>query len=112
MPLILAGLAWLGSAIAAIITGVVQLFSVWITKRVLVSIALTGAFVAIVLLLFAAIGAVIDGITVTLPTGYHQAVGMFLPSNAYTCASAVITTYVARWVYEQKVKILDYVAQS
>lgn len=112
MPLILAGFGWLMTAIGALAKAFLALFAVWMTKRTLITAALVAAYGAIVVILFTGTSAVLASVTVSLPPGYAQAAGMWLPSNAYTCLSAVVTMTIVRWVYEQQVKILDYAAQS
>jgi uncharacterized protein DUF5455 len=112
MPLLIAGLSWLASAIGAISSACIELFALWITKRTLVMAALTASYIALVVALFAGASAAISGITAQLPDGGQQAIGMFLPSNSYSCLAAVFAVSVTRWIYEQSVKILDYAAQS
>lgn len=112
MLIILAGLAWLGTAIGALIGVAVELFGIWITKKTLVSAAYVAAYAAIVAILFSACNGLISAITVNLPSQFNEAAGMFLPQNSYVCLSAIITAYGARYVYEQSIKILDYVAAS
>lgn len=112
MPIIAAGLAWLATAIAGLFTLLIEFFTVWITKRTLIAAAMISAYGAITLAVFSTLSITLSTVLMpTLPTGFHQAAGMFLPDNTYTCLTAVITSYVIRWVYDQQIRLLDYSAK-
>jgi len=107
MPILLRGLAWLATALTGLLPAAVDFFARWVTKKTLMMAAYYSAYAALTAGVFASVASGISVIAPDLPTGYHQAAGMFLPGNAYLCISAIVTATVVRWVYDYQVKLLD-----
>ena len=108
MPLVMVGLAWLGRVLWMIAPWLVEFFAKWMTRKVAIAAAMIAAFVALTGVFYAAIYAVVAGITVLTPPYFSTALGLFLPGNTYACLSAICATYVARWVYDLQLKLLSY----
>ena len=66
-----------------------------------VFIAASGVFLAVLTTL-------IHSIAVTMPQSMALAVSWFVPDNASACVAAYYSAMVARWVYDQKTKIIQY----
>jgi len=65
-------------------------------------------FVAAAGVLIATLSTIIGTIAVNIPQSLNLAVSWFVPSNAVACVSAYYAAMVARWVYDQKTKIIQY----
>lgn len=107
MPILIKGLAWLGSLIAGLFPMLVDFFARWVTKKTLMMAAYYAAYSALTAGVFSTVEVSISALSPSLPTNYHLAAGLMLPSNSYACLAAVITAYVVRWVYDYQVKLLD-----
>lgn len=105
---LLAGLPWL----ASIIVGITSAFVGWLfkfaTKRfaiVLLAVALLSTITAA---FYAAIQALLSGLTSSLPDFFNIAAGWVIPENAPVCISAVLSAHAIRWVYAWQVRIIEY----
>ncbi len=103
----LAAIPALASFLGSIFTALVGFFSAYLTKRLaLVAagvVAIAGAFTVF----YAAVLALVAGLSVPFPV-VGNAVYCFLPANTQACVSAILTAYVLRWVYEWKVRVIQY----
>jgi hypothetical protein len=66
-----------------------------------------AAYLALTVAVFSTLNISISALAPSLPTNYHIATGLMLPSNSYTCMAALVTSLVVRWVYDWQVKLLD-----
>lgn len=108
MPIMLAGLAAIGRILWSIAPWLVEFFAKWMTRRVAIAAAVVSAFLVLTTAFYAAIYALVAGIAVVAPPYFSQACGLMLPSNTYGCLSAILATYVARWVYDLQLRVLTY----
>ena len=107
MPILLAGLSWLWTAIASLFPVLVVWFARWFTKKTLYMAAYYAAYLALTAGIFSTLEISITTLAPILPDAYHVAAGLMLPSNSYACLAAVLTAYAVRWVYDWQVKLLD-----
>lgn len=66
-----------------------------------VFIAASGVFLGV-------LSTLISSIAVVMPDSMTMAVSWFVPDNASACVSAYYSAMLARWVYGQKTKIIQY----
>lgn len=109
MPLpAIIGIPFLAGVLGSLFAGLVEFFAKWLTKRV----ALTAAFIAASLGLFAVFFAVcwsaMQGIVVAAPQELSMALSFIVPSNAPACLSALLTAHVARWVYDWNTRVIQF----
>jgi len=100
MPLLA---AWFGSLFAS----TVSFLALYITKRVAIVLVAIAAIIAMTASFIAAIEALLVGIAVATPAEISIAASWFIPSNATTCLSIILSAYLARWVYEWQIKIIQ-----
>lgn len=108
MPLIGAGFLWLFRGLVAILPWIVEKLALRITRKIAVAVAVVAAFAALTTAFYAVVYGVVSGLSVITPPGFSSALGLFLPSNAYLCISAVLATYAARWLYDMQLRVLAY----
>lgn len=113
MPIpVIAGLGWLGSLIGGIVTTLIAAWGTRLAQR-LINIALVvTALIAVTAAFYVSMQAVVSTITPAMPPQFNAAVGMFMPSNATACLSAILTAYTLRWLYDWKVKIISMKGQG
>lgn len=99
MPLLA---AWLGSAIAA----VVSFFATWLTKAIAIRVAVIAALVALTLAMVAALEGMLSAVAAVMPAEVSNGLSWFWPSNGTACVAVCVAAHVTRWVYDMNVKAL------
>ncbi len=107
IPLI-AGLPWLASVLAGLLGSLVAWFAQWMTRRLAVTLVIIGVFLSLTAAFYASVLGVINLLSVSVPSSISASMGMFLPSNAPECITAILATYTARWVYDVQLRVLSY----
>lgn len=97
----------LASFFASIFTALIGFFATYLGKRLALVAAAIVAVAGAFTVFYTAVLALIAGLAVPYPI-VGNAVYCFLPSNTQACISAVITAYVLRWVYEWKIRVIQY----
>lgn len=105
---VLAGMPWLAGVLGGLFSSLFNFFATYITKRfaiiaaaVLVIVALTSAF-------FAALQAMVAGLSLVVPSSVVQLAAFVLPSNVDECASIVVASRLLRYAYDWNIKIIQY----
>ena len=107
MPLpVLAGIPWLASIIASAFAGLFAWFMTFVTKRFAIVAAGIAIIVGLTSGLYAALGALVSTLAVTLPSTLVGNVGLFVPSNLSACVSIYVSARLLRWAYDWNVKIV------
>ena len=91
-----------------IIGAIVPFFLNFFTRKVLIATAAIAAFLAFTAAFIAAISAILASIQVSMPSEMNLAISWFMPSNANACLSAYFSALIARFIYDQKTKIIQY----
>lgn len=104
----LAGFGWFATVVAGLFASLIGFFAKYLTKRLAIAAALITAAIAITAAFYAAITGVLALIAPVTPPQFNVALGLFLPSNAKACLSAVMSAYVLRWLYDWQIKVLTY----
>jgi|SRR5690606_829192 hypothetical protein len=99
---------WLVSVLGALLVSAFGFFADFVTKRLLVIAAVVAAIVALTLAFFAAIVAIINGLSSISPPALSQAMGLIYPANFPLIVGTTFAARVVRWVYEWNVKFLQY----
>ncbi len=94
--------AWLLS----VFTAVLNFLSTYLGKRVAVILAVVAAYAALFGAFYASIVGLVNGVVHAYPSTGVFLAGCFLPSNTYSCLTAIVTAHIARWVYDQKVLLV------
>jgi len=100
MPLLA---AWIGNLIVSL----VSFFTVILTKRIAIALAVIAAVVTVTATFIGAMEAVIAGVVYVAPTELVMAWGWLVPDNLDNCIVAIITGHVLRWAYDWNVKVLQ-----
>lgn len=106
IPLI-AGLPWLAAIFTGIFASIVGVLTKWLTKRVAIFVAAIAVLLTVTTSFMAAAYALINALTVALPTGFAQAWGLFMPGNTAACIGAIVSAHVLRWAYDWQTKIIQ-----
>lgn len=88
--------------------GIASFFLKFLTKRFALGAAAAVSFLAFTAAFIVALNAIITSIAVSMPGSMAIAVSWFVPNNASACISAYFAALLARWVYDQKTKIIQY----
>lgn len=104
----LAGVGWLAGLVANAFAALLVFFGKFFTARLAAVAAMIVAALALTAAFYVAIAGVIGLISPIAPPFFSDALGMFLPSNAKACISAIFSAFVLRWLYDWQVKILSW----
>lgn len=104
---VLAGIPWLASLLGGLFVAVVGFFAEHLTKRLAIVVAVVVALSALTLAFFAAIVAIIAGVSSLSPPQLSMAMGLIYPHNLNLIIAAVFAARLARWAYEWNVKVLQ-----
>lgn len=104
----LAGVGWLAGLVANAFAALLVFFGKFFTARMAVVATMIVAALALTAAFYVSIAGVIALISPVAPPFFSDAIGMFLPSNAKACISAILAAYVLRWLYDWQIKILGY----
>lgn len=104
MPLFL----WLATLLGSLFSGIVTWFAQYVSKRVAIIAAVVTAIATLTTAFFVAVVSILSALLMAVPPEVSIAVGLFVPSNAYACTSAVLTAHTIRWVYEWNVKVIQF----
>jgi hypothetical protein len=105
---VLAGIPWLAAVLGGIFSSVFAYFANFLTKRLAITAAVVAVIVGVTTAFFAAIAAIVSGISAVAPEQVSAAVGLVVPSNATFCISAYMSALLLRWAYQWQVKIIQY----
>lgn len=103
MPLFL----WLASFLGSLFTSLVAFFMQYVTKRIAIILAVIAAISSLTIGFFAVIVSLLGMIVMSTPPEIGFAISWFVPSNAYSCISLILTAHTVRWVYEWNVKVIQ-----
>ena len=104
MPLFL----WIGTLLGTLLTTLVQFFMNFFTKRLLIIGFVVVSISAFTFGFFAAIVALVNGLSFALPSEVTAGLSLVIPSNFPLCVSAIVAAHVIRWIYEWNVKVIQF----
>ena len=107
MPVLL-GIPWLAGVLGSVFTGLVTFFSAHLSKRIAMTAAAVSAISLLTIGFYATLEGLVSAISYAAPSYVSQGASLVLPSNTQACLSAILTAYVARWVYDWNVKIIQW----
>ncbi|MDB6060358.1 MAG: hypothetical protein JWM78_461 [Verrucomicrobiaceae bacterium] len=105
MPLILAGIAWLAEFLMIAAAAIFSWFMQYLSKRLLLVAYAVAAMLSLTAIFFVTVGALLTGLESVVPPYFVVALGLVVPSNFTSCASAIGAAHLARWIYAWKVRI-------
>lgn len=108
MPLVLAGLPWLAGALGGLFSALFNFFATYITKRFAIVAAALLVIAALTAGLFAALQALVAGLSLLVPESVVTMGAFILPSNVDECASIAVAAKMARYAYDWNIKIIQY----
>ena len=102
MPAFLSGIfgsvvAWLGQ---------------WFTKKVAMAMAASATFIALTLAMWAALKAIVAGLSFAVPGVVSTYFAMAIPENFSACVSALLAARMARTIYDWHVENLKLISMS
>ncbi|MFK5891205.1 MAG: DUF5455 family protein [Flavobacteriaceae bacterium] len=101
MPLLA---AYLGN----LLFGIAAWFGTFLTKRIAILVAIIAMVTTLTAAFVVLIESAIAALSVSMPANLLIGASWVWPSNANACIAAIIAAYVARWVYEWNIKIIQY----
>ena len=101
MPLLA---VWIGS----LFTSLVGFFASFVTKRLLLIAAAVTAAVFFTGGFISALDSLFSSLAVSMPASIVIGASWVVPSNFVPCASAIISAYILRWVYDWQIKIIQW----
>lgn len=107
LPAIL-GVGAITGLITSLVSKLVTKLAAAFTKDAAVMLAIISAYIALLVALASLIASLLSGISVALPPELSQGLGMFKPDNFEICISAIYSTKIALWVFNQKKQFLDW----
>ena len=108
----LLGVGAITGLITAIVSKIAEWLAEYLSKKAALAIAIISAYVALLVGLAMTISTILGGIATALPGDLAQGIAMIAPSNFSACVSAIYSTKVAIWVYDQKKQLLDWQVQQ
>jgi len=106
MPLrALVGVGFLGSLFGGAVIAIVNFFVYKVGRKIATRIAYVTVIGTMLLTLIGILQGLLAGLSFVLPQEYNLLLVNVLPGNTTTCLSAVITSTVARRVYDMKSKL-------
>lgn len=102
------GFGFLASFLATVIGKLVEWLVKYFSKRAAIVIACIGVYLGLVGGVALLIQGILGGLNVALPGDLAQGIAMIAPSNFAACVSAIYSTKVALWIFDQKTKLLDW----
>jgi hypothetical protein len=104
----LLGLPALGVFLGGVFSGIVGFLATYLTKKVAITLAVLTVITGLTVAFMATIHGLVAGVTYYTPDALNMAVSWFVPDNAIPCVSAVWSARIFRWVYEWKIRIIQY----
>lgn len=106
MP-ILAGIAWLATALFSLITGLVAFLVGYLTKRFLIVAAAVVVIIALTAAMWAGLESLVSGITSSMPSAIQAGVNMMMPSNLTACIAIIIAAKLLKYAYDWNVRVVQ-----
>ena len=97
--------------LAVALKGLLEWFAKYFGKRLAVTLAVVTAFSALTLTMWGTIQGLLGGIAVTVPPQINIVASWIVPSNMVECFTAIFSAKFVRFVYETKVRALDFQAR-
>jgi hypothetical protein len=98
----------LAGFIGSLMGGTIGWIAKYFGKRVAVTAAVIAAFTVATGVMWAALEALTTGLAMALPGPLVAAAGWLNPSNVEECFAAIYTADFIRFVYDTKVRVLDF----
>lgn len=96
----------LASMLLGCFTALVNFLARYLTVKMAVFAATFTAFAGLFAVMWVAIVAILDGIAMTVPSGFDLAFYVAVPDVGPACFSALIATHTAIGLYKVNVKVL------
>lgn len=96
--------------IASLFGGLVAWFAEFLTKKVAIRMAAIVAFTAATVTFATAIKALVAAIAYSPAGDVLCKMGWCIPSNTAACIGALTSAFIARWLYDQAVARIKFMA--
>lgn len=101
-------MALLASFIGGLLSTLIDWLAKYFTKRLAVTVAIVAAFTSLTAAMWAGLQALVSGIVVAMPSEIGTVASWIAPGNLTECLAAVATAKFLRFVYDAKVRVLDF----
>lgn len=101
---VLIGLPWLATLLGGLFTALLNFFTRFLSRRLAVVLIILAALATLTAAFFAAIGGLISGLSMAMPSFVALGLGHVWPANGQACIAAIASGHVLRFAYEWNVK--------
>ncbi|XKE46023.1 DUF5455 family protein [Halomonas organivorans] len=91
-----------------VVEWIVAKFAARITMKLAVSLAWVTFYIGLLLAMAATFGALLAGISMTLPASLAEGLALVKPDNFEACIGAILSAKVTVWVFEQKRQLITW----
>lgn len=98
----------LAGYLGTMLFGIASWLGAFLTKRIAILVAIISMVTALTAAFVVLIETAISALSVSMPPYLLIGASWVWPANANACIAAIISAYVARWVYEWNIKIIQY----